>query len=96
MSAPAVPPEAKPFLRYLPTLAEFIRSGRRPTRGELVLLRTFAPDAFRVVRALTYDEIVVLATPYETDPELGVYVRLVKSDQGRAWLGAVLDEVKKM
>ena len=96
MATPPVPPEAAPFLQYLPTLAEWIRTGRRPTRMELSLLRRFAPDAFRSVSALTYEEIVTLATPFEADPELGPYVRLVKSEQGRAWFAAVLADVKAM
>ena len=96
MTKPPVPPEAQPFLQYLPTLADWIRTGRRPTRGELSLLRTFAPGAFNTVKALTYEEIVALASPYETDPDLGVYVRLVKSEEGRAWMTAVLADVKAM
>ena len=96
MSPPAVPPEAQPFLRYLPTIAEWIRQNRRPTRGELSLLRMFAPDAFRSLKALSYEEIVRLADPFESDPQLGAYVKLVKSDQGRAWLTAVLADVRKM
>ena len=96
MSTPPVPPQAQPFLKYLPTFADWIRTNRRPTRLELSLLRRFAPDAFRTVQVLTYEEIVALAAPYETDPELGAYVRLVKSEQGRAWMTAVLDDVKAM
>lgn len=91
-----VPAEAKPFLQYLPMLANFIQANRRPTRGELSLLRSFAPDAFRRLKALTYDEIITLSSPYETDAELGVYVRLVKSEQGRAWLTDVLAQVQSM
>ncbi|HEV8594935.1 MAG TPA: hypothetical protein VGR51_05335 [Thermoplasmata archaeon] len=96
MATPPVPPEAKPFLQYLPTIAEYIRTNRRPSRGELSLLRTFAPGAFQMLKSLSYEEIVRLASSYETDPKLGVYVRLVKSEQGRAWVTAVLDDVKKM
>lgn len=96
MSTPDVPPEAKPFLQYLPTIAEYIRTNRRPSRGELAMLRAFAPGAFRTLRDLTYEEIVNLASSYETDPDLGVYVRLVMSDQGRAWVAAVLEDIKKM
>ena len=96
MSTPPVPPQAQPFLQYLPTLADWIRRDRKPTRGELTFLRMFVPDAFRSLKALTYEEIVALATPFETDPELGAYVRLVKSDEGRLWLTSVLEDVKKM
>jgi len=96
MSTPPVPPQAQPFLQYLPTLADWIRRDRKPTRGELSLLRMFAPDAFRSLKSLTYEEIVALAIPFETDPELGAYVRLVKSDEGRSWLTSVLEDVKKM
>ena len=96
VSAPPIPDEAKPFLQYLPMLANFIQSNRRPTRGELSLLRTFAPDAFRRLKALTYEEIVTLASPYETDSEFGVYVRLVKSEQGRAWLADVIAQIQSM
>ena len=96
MPTPPVPPNAQPFLQYLPAFADWIRTGRRPTRMELSMLRTFAPAAFRTVRALTYEEILVLAAPYERDPELGIYVRLIKSDEGRAWMTAVLADVKAM
>lgn len=96
MSSPPVPPEARPFLQYLPTIAEWIRENRRPTRGELSLLRMFAPDAFRSLKGLTYEDVVALASPFETDPQLGQYVRLVKSDQGRAWLTSVLADVQRM
>lgn len=91
-----MPPEARQFLQYLPTIAEYIRANRRPSRGELSLLRTFAPAAFRGLKALTYEEIVSVASLYETDSELGVYVRLVKSDEGKAWITAVLADVKGM
>jgi len=30
------------------------------------------------------------------DPQFTEYVRLVKSDQGRAWIVAVLEDVRKM
>lgn len=96
MGAPAIPDDAKPLLQYLPMIANFIRSDRRPSRGELSMLRSFAPDAFRRLRALSYDEIVGLVSPYESDPELGVYVRLVKSDQGRKWLTDVLALIRAM
>jgi len=96
VGTPTIPDEAKPFVQYLPMLANFIQSNRKPTRGELSLLRTFAPDAFRRLKALTYDEIVTLASPYETDAEFGVYVRLVKSEQGRAWLTDVLAQIQSM
>ncbi len=84
------------FLQYLPTLGDWIRRGRRPTRGELSLLRMFAPAAYRTVKSLTYDEIVAMATPYEADPNLGEYVKLVKSPQGRDWLNAVLADLRTM
>lgn len=96
MSTPPVPDEAKPLLQYLPMIANFIQTNRKPTRGELSLLRSFAPDAFRRLRALSYEEIITLTSPYETDPELGVYVRLVKSDQGRLWLTDVLGQIQSM
>jgi hypothetical protein len=96
VGTPPVPDEAKPFLQYLPMLGSFIQSNRRPTRGELTLLQVFAPDAFRRLKSLTYDEIITLASPYEADPEFGVYVRLVKSDQGRAWITDVLTQMHSM
>ena len=92
----AVPPQAQPFLQYLPTLADWIRRDRVPTRGELSLIRMFAPDAFRSLQSLTYEELLAIASPYEADAELGAYVRLVKSDQGRAWVTKVLDVVRTM
>ena len=96
MATPPIPPEATPLLQYLPALAQFIRSNRHPSRGELSLLRMFAPTAFQAVKSLSYEQIVTMASPYEADPELGEYVKLVKSDQGRAWLTAVLDELRTM
>lgn len=96
VTAPAVPPEARQFLQYLPTIAEYIRKNRRPSRGELSLLRTFVPQAFGALRTLTYEQIVEFAAPYEVDPQFTEYVRLVKSDQGRAWIVAVLEDVRKM
>jgi hypothetical protein len=96
MATPSVPPEAKPFLQYLPMIANLIQTNRRPSRGELSLLRMFAPDAFRRLKALSYEEVVVLSSPYESDPKLGEYVRLVKSDQGRAWLTDVLAQIHSM
>lgn len=77
-------------------IADYIRTNRRPSRGELGLLRTFAPGAFRTLRTLTYDQIVEFATPYEGDPKFAEYVRLVKSDSGRAWITAVLEDVRTM
>ena len=96
MASPAVPPEARPFLQYLPTIAEYIRANRRPSRGELSLLRMFAPGAFQTLRALTYEEIVAFASPYEANPQFTEYVRLVKSSQGRAWIAAVLEDIRTM
>lgn len=60
------------------------------------MLRSFAPDAFRRLKALSYEEIITLSSPYETDPNLGAYVRLVKSEQGRAWLTDVLAQIQSM
>ena len=96
MTTPPIPDEARPFVQYLPMLSNFIQSNRKPTRGELSLLRTFAPDAFRRLRGLTYEEIILLSSPFETDPEFGVYVRLVKSEQGRAWITDVLAQIQSM
>jgi len=96
MVTPPVPPEAQSFLQYLPMIAGFIRSNRRPSRGELSLLRTFAPGAFRTLRSLTYEQIVEYASPYEAHPELGGYVQLVKSDRGREWVTAVLVDIQTM
>ncbi len=96
MPSSTVPPEAQPFLQYMPMIADWIRKDRRPSRSELSLLRMFAPDAFRSLKVMTYDEIVALATPYETDPEYGEYVRLVKSEQGRRWVTAVLADIRAM
>ena len=96
MSAPPVPAEAQPFLQYLPTLADWIRKDRRPTRMELSLLRMFAPTAFRTIQSMTYDQIVTTASPFEADPTLGAYVKLLKSAQGRAWMTAVLADVQSM
>ena len=96
MTAQAIPPDAQPFLQYLPMLADWIRKDRRPTRMELSLLRMFAPDAYRTVQALTYEQIVEMATPFEADASLGEYVRLVKSEQGRAWMTAVLADLRTM
>jgi len=96
VSAPPIPDEAKPFLQYLPMLANFIQSNRRPTRGELSLLRAFAPDAFRRLKALSYEEIVTLTSPFEADPSFAVYVRLVKSEQGRGWLTDVIAQIQSM
>lgn len=96
VTTPPIPPETQPFLRYLPTIAEFIRTDRRPSRGELSLVRMFAPDVFNGLRALTYEKIVELASPYEADEEFAPYVRLVKSGQGRAWLTDVLAQIKSM
>ena len=96
MASPPIPPEARPFLQYLPTIANYIRANRRPSRGELSLLRMFAPGAFQTLRSLTYEEIVAYTSPYETDPQFADYVRLVKSDQGRAWITAVLADVRTM
>ena len=96
MSAPEIPPEARSFLRYLPMIAEYIRTNRRPSQGELSLLRMFLPDAFRQLRELTYERIVAMVSPYESHPEVGVYVRLVKTEQGRAWIEDVLARIKSM
>lgn len=96
MTGPPVPPEAQRFLQYLPMLADWIRKNRLPTPGELSLLRMFAPDAFRTVKALTYEQIVAMTSPFEEDPALGEYVKLIKSEQGHAWMTAVLSEVQKM
>jgi len=96
MASPPIPPEAQQFLQYLPTIANYIRANRRPSRGELSLLRMVAPGAFLTLRSLTYEEIVAYASPYETDPQFVDYVRLVKSDQGRAWITAVLADVRTM
>ena len=96
MASPPIPPEAQPFLQYLPAVAGYIRANRRPSRGELSLLRMFAPGAFQTLRSLTYEEIVAQASPYEADPQFADYVRLVKSDQGRAWITAVLADVRTM
>ena len=96
MTTPPVLPEAQPFLQYLPILADWIRKDRRPTRMELSLLRMFAPAAFRTLQALSYGQIVEMTTPYEADPALGEYVKLVRSEQGRAWMMAVLVDVKAM
>jgi hypothetical protein len=56
----------------------------------------FAPGAFQTLRSLSYEEIVAFASPYEADPQFAEYVRLVKSDQGRAWITAVLEDVRTM
>lgn len=96
MAAPPVPPETRPFLQYLPTIANYIRANRRPSRGELSLLRMFAPGAFQTLRSLSYEEIVTFTSPYEADPQFAEYVRLVKSDQGRVWITAVLADVRTM
>ena len=96
MTTPPVPPEALPFLQYLPILADWIRKDRRPTRMELSLLRMFAPAAFRTLQTLSYEQIVEMTTPYEADPALGEYVSLVRSDRGRAWMTAVLADVRSM
>ena len=91
-----IPDEARPFVQYLPMLSNFIQTNRRPTRGELTLLRMFAPDMFRRLQGLTYEEIITLASPFEEDAEYGVYVRLVKSDPGRAWITDVLAQIKSL
>jgi len=96
VSAPAIPPEAGPFLQYLPMIADYIRKNRRPSRGELSLLRTFVPQAFSALRTLTYEQILEFAAPYEADPQFTEYIRLVKSVQGRAWIIAVLEDVRRM
>lgn len=91
-----MPPEAERFVQYIPTIADYIRRDRRPTRGELSLLRMFAPDAWRTLRTLTYEQIVEYASPYESHPEYGVYVALVKSEKGRSWITDVLGQIQKM
>jgi len=96
MAAPPIPQDARAFLQYLPTIANYIRANRRPSRGELSLLRVFAPGAFQTLRSLSYEEIVAFASPYEADPQFAEYVRLVNSDQGRAWITAVLEDVRTM
>lgn len=96
MTTPAVPPEAQPFLQYLPTIAGYIRTNRRPSRGELSLLRMFVPGAFQTLRSLTYEQIVEYVSPWSSDPDLSEYVKLVKSEQGRAWVAAVLEDIRTM
>lgn len=96
MARPPVPPEAQPYLQYLPTIAEYIRKDRRPSRGELSLIRMFAPGAFQALRTLTYEQLVAYVAPYEADPQFADYVQLVRSERGRAWITAVLEDVRTM
>jgi hypothetical protein len=89
-----IPPGARQYLSYLPTIASYIQSGRAPSAFEISMLQMFASDAYQALRALTYEQLAAAIGEYREDPEYGRYVQLALSPKGEAWIRDALTRLR--
>lgn len=93
--AASIPPRAMQYLKYLPTIADWIKTNKQISGPEMVVFKIFFSEPYRMLKGTTYEQIRDIITPYQNDPGYGEYVRLVLSSQGEAWLRYAIDLIHR-
>ncbi len=83
------------YLRYLPTIANWIQINKQISPGEMGLFKLLFSEPYRLLKGTTYDQIQSIITPYQDDPRYGRHVRLALSSQGESWLRYAIDLVHR-
>jgi hypothetical protein len=81
-----IPQGAMKYLRYLPTIANWIKTDKHISKFEMGLFKMLFSEPYRMLKNETYEEIRDVITPYKDDPRFGKYVRIALSSKGEAWL----------
>jgi hypothetical protein len=90
-----IPPRAMQYLKYLPTIANWIQTDKRISTIEMGFFKIFFSEPYRLLKSTTYEQISDIISPYQNDPRFGDYVRTALSSQGEAWLRYAIDLVHR-
>jgi hypothetical protein len=81
-----IPEGAMKYLKYLPTIAKWIKTDKQISKVEMRLFKFLFSEPYRLLKTETYEQIEEVITPYRNDPQFGKYVCIALSSKGEAWL----------
>ena len=90
-----ISPGAMQYLKYLPTIADWIQANKQISRGEMGLFKVLFSEPYRLLKSKTYEQIRDIISPYQNNPAYGNYVRLALSPPGEAWLRYAIDLIHR-